>query len=177
MNKNESELRDEKTSYNSKPEKESISLLKNHGYYVPDKEKVIKIINAFNENNIDIDLLKKNKSGRKGFDLIKEKNKVNWDSNQSIFKNILIIELKSIGKKRKIINEKSKGAGFTFTEFEEKNAKLLGEKYKVLIINLFTKSYQLTDIENILNNKTNRIYKTYSVFLETELSEEIIKLE
>ena len=85
--------------------------------------------------------------------------------------------MKSIGKKRKIINEKSKGAGFTFTEFEEKNAKLLGEKYKVLIINLFTKSYQLTDIENILNNKTNRIYKTYSVFLETELSEEIIKLE
>ena len=80
MNKNEPELRDEKTSYNSKPEKESISLLKNHGYYVPDKEKVIKIINAFNENNIDIDLLKKNKSGRKGFDLIKEKSKLGFKS-------------------------------------------------------------------------------------------------
>ena len=78
-----------------------------------------------------------------------------------------LYELKTAGEKRKTeVGDDWNTFGFTYTEKEERNAKLLGKKYKFIFLDLKKKRHIVLNERDWLNETNARIYQTKSIFIK-----------
>ena len=160
--------KDNASSYNAgkKNEKDSEHYYNSLGYVkVTGAQR--KIIALAYEKHFGIDPIK---MGR-GYDLItaQDAEEINNGKINSIINDMVLVELKTAGKKRRRpLKENFNGMGFTASSAEQYLANALGEdKYKVLLVDLKMEEHLLTTMQNILSKA--RCYPTLSVFISEPL--------
>ena len=138
-------------------EKDTWVYLKKYRFVRPSKEQRNEIEIRFEQKGIAIK--------KRGFDV------VNQDSlSKSRTKLPVLYEVKSCGSKRgKSIAEGFKGFGFTLTDAERKNAKILGAYYKFIFVNVATSRHLVLNLGEFFDKKFSRIYPTWSVFITADL--------
>jgi len=78
-----------------------------------------------------------------------------------------LYELKTAGANRKTeVGDDWKGLGFTYTQKEEHNASVLGEKYKFIFLDLKKQRHIFLSEGDFLKDDHARIYPTKSIFIK-----------
>ena len=87
-----------------------------------------------------------------------------------------LYELKTAGANRKTeVGDDWKGLGFTYTQKEEYNARVLWEKYRFIFLDLKKQRHVFLSENDFLKDARARIYPTKSIFIKglSQVSENI----
>ncbi len=149
-------------------EAETKGYLAKAGFVRPSAKQRKNIVTAFAGHGVTVH--------KSGFDVVRAEDASFLDAVNEIEKRLeefRLYEVKTCGAARKSeVSAGFKGLGFTLTDKEHHNAKVLGPQYRFLFVNLRTRAHRECALTDFFLDGRARIYQTWSVFLTQDLPPE-----